>query len=308
MLVSPPRVSTKAPDLRVVPSGRALGAEIRGLDLARELAQDTRDALLRAWSDHLVLLFRDQDLSEDEFAAATQVFGELQPSTTRQRVGAGSEPDAVRPGRADVCVIHNLGPDGRPAATNSGAGSGELPWHSDNSYAETPPAGTALYACEVPPEGGNTCFGNQYLAYESLDERVRRAIEGRTAVHDLSRDGSGRLRPGFERPERPEDVPGPHHPIVRTHPRSGRKALFLGRRHAYPSQYVDGLPPDESERLLDLLWAHATDPAVVWCHAWRRGDLVVWDNRCTLHRRDPVAPDAPRVMRRAMIRETPAVG
>jgi taurine dioxygenase len=301
-------VATNATDrLRVIPTGSALGAEIRGVDLAQEVAPDTRDALVRAWADHLVLLFRDQDLSEERFAAAARLFGELQASTTREREGADEEPDELTAAEPEVCVLHNLGPDGRPTATNSGAGSAELPWHSDNSYADTPPAGSVLYACEVPPSGGNTYFSNQYAAYESLDDEIRQAIDGRTALQDFSRDGTGEIRPGLEAPTRPEDVPGPHHPIVRTHPLSGRKALYLGRRYEYPSQYIDGLPHPESERLLDLLWDHATDPAFVWCHRWRRGDLLLWDNRCTLHRRDPITPDAPRIMRRTMLRETHAV-
>jgi taurine dioxygenase len=293
--------------LRVIPTGRALGAEIRGVNLVEEVAPETRDALVQAWVDHLVLLFRDQDLTEDRFAAAARLFGELQASTTRERAGADEEPDELMAAEPEVCVLHNIGPDGRPTATNSGAGSAELPWHSDNSYAETPPAGSVLYACEVPPSGGNTYFSNQYAAYESLDDEVRRAIDGRNALQDFSRDGTGKIRPGLEPPTRPEDVPGPHHPIVRTHPLSGRKALYLGRRYDYPSQFIDGLPYPESERLLDLLWDRATDPAFVWCHQWRRGDLLIWDNRCTLHRRDPIPPDAPRIMRRTMLRETHAV-
>jgi alpha-ketoglutarate-dependent taurine dioxygenase len=301
-------VASNATDrLRVIPTGRALGAEIRGVNLAEEVAPETRDALVRAWIDHLVLLFRDQDLTEDQFVAAARIFGELQASTTRERPGAAAEPEAVKASQPEVCVLHNIGPDGRPTATNSGAGSSELPWHSDNSYAEAPPAGSALYACEVPPSGGNTYFSNQYLAFESLDVEVRHAIEGRTAVQDFSRDGTGELRPGVEPPNRPDEVPGSHHPIARTHPQSGRKSLYLGRRYAYPSQYIDGLPYEESERLLDFLWNRATDPAFVWCHAWRRGDLLLWDNRCTLHRRDPIPPNAPRIMRRTMIRETLAV-
>ena len=96
-------------------------------------------------------------------------------------------------------------------------------------------------------------------------------------------------------------MPGAHHPIVRTHPVSGKKALYLGRRFAYPSQYVDGMPDEESERLLDVLWDHATNPAFVWRHVWRRGDLLLWDNRCTLHRRDSIPPTAPRVMHRTLI-------
>jgi taurine dioxygenase len=287
--------------VRVVPTGCALGAEIRGIDLAEEVSPETRAALVEAWADHLVLLFRDQNLTEDGFLAAARVFGELQASVTSDRPGAAAESSIGKASSPEICVLHNLGPDGRPTATNSGAGSGELVWHSDNSYAESPPAGTMLYALQVPPEGGNTYFTNQYLAYDALDDDVRDAIEGRTAVQDYSRDGTGKIRPDVTPPTRPDQVPGAHHPVVRTHPLSGRKSLYLGRRYAYPSQYIDGVPDDESERLLDLLWDRATDPAFVWGHVWRRGDLLLWDNRCTMHRRDAIPTTAPRVMHRTLI-------
>jgi taurine dioxygenase len=287
--------------VRVIPTGAALGAEITGIDLGGEVPPDTREALIEAWVEHLVLLFRDQDLTADRFLAAARLFGDLQVSITRRRPGAAAEAVTGDAGAPEICVLHNLGPDGRPAASNSGAGSGALAWHSDNSYSETPPAGTMLYAREVPPSGGNTCFSNQYLAYEALDAAVRESLAGRTAVQDYSRDGAGRLRPDVSAPATREEVPGAHHPIVRTHPLSGRRALYLGRRFAQPSQYVDGMPHADSERLLDLLWERATDPAFVWCHAWQRGDVLLWDNRCTLHRRDAIPTTARRVMLRTLI-------
>lgn len=286
--------------LEVVPTGGPLGAEIRGIDLAEPVSAATRQVLVDAWTDHLVLLFRDQELSEAQFLAAAGIFGGSQLSVSRVRPGAEAEAHS-KASAPEICVLHNLGPDGQPVASNSGAGSSELVWHSDNSYAGAPPAGTLLYALAVPPSGGNTYFANQYLAYESLDGEVREAIEGRTAVQDFSRDGTGRLRPDIAPPKRPEDVPGAHHPLVKTHPLSGRRSLYLGRRYSYPSQSIDGLPEEESERLLDILWRHATDPAVVWCHEWRRGDLLLWDNRCTMHRRDTIPTTGPRVMHRTLI-------
>jgi taurine dioxygenase len=294
--------------LRVVPTGSALGAEVKGVDLSEPPGPETRAALTRAWTDHLVLLFRDQRLSEEQLLAAARVFGELHVSVTAEREGADAEAHTGRASTHEICVVHNLGADGRPAAENSGAGSGELVWHSDNSYADTPPAGSMLYAVEVPPEGGNTYFTNQCLAYETLDPAIRARIEGRRALQDTSRDGTGKLRPGVTPPARPEDVPGVLQPIVRTHPVSGRRSLFLGRRYEYPSQYIEGLPADESERLLDEIWAHATDARFVWCHAWRRGDVLLWDNRCTMHRRDSIPPTAPRIMHRTMIRGDAPVG
>ena len=151
-----------------------------------------------------------------------------------------------------------------------------------------------LYGRMLPPSGGNTCFSNQYMAYETLPEDVKQKIEGKTAVHDASRNSAGTLRPGVKLPTKPSEVPGPHHPLVCTHPESGRKALYLGRRRVYPSQYIDDMEEEESEALLDFLWEHASRDELVWAHVWRLGDVLLWDNRC--HHALPRAPrgHAPR--------------
>jgi taurine dioxygenase len=197
-----------------------------------------------------------------------------------------------------VSVLSNLDENGKPTKVNSGLGSLEVVWHSDNSYAEAPPAGSGLYALEVPIRSGNTSFANQYLALETLPPHLRRAIEGRRAKQDASRNSAGVLRPGLAVPTRPEDVPGPLHPLIIVHPVTGRKTLYLGRRRIYPSQFIEGLSEAESEALLDQLWAHATQEKFTWTHAWRAGDLLVWDNRCALHHREPVDETQRRVMLR----------
>jgi taurine dioxygenase len=288
--------------LEIVRVGAALGAEVCGVDLSRPLRKKTRQRLLHAWTEHLVLLFRDQRLSEQQQIAATRSLGEIHVSAAKTYYAHAGVREPFAASHPEISVVHNLGPDGKPAGATAGLGAGEVPWHSDNSYVEAPPAGSMLYAQTVPPEGGDTCFSNQYAACESLPAVIRDRIDGRTAVHDASRDGSGALRPGLTLPTTPAQVPGPHHPLVRTHPITGRKALFLGRRRAYPSQYIDGMPEEESEALLDLLWKHSCRPQFVWCHKWRRGDVLLWDNRCTMHRRAAFPASFARVMHRTMMR------
>ena len=135
---------------------------------------------------------------------------------------------------------------------------------------------------------------------------MRDAIKGRKSIQDASRNSADVLRPGVKLPTRPSEVPGPHHPLVRAHPETGKPALYLGRRRTYPSQYIVGLPEDESETLLDRLWAHATQDKFKWTHTWRVGDLLVWDNRCAMHYRDPVDATQRRVMYRTQFQgETP---
>ena len=137
-----------------------------------------------------------------------------------------------------------------------------------------------------------------YLAYDDMPEVFLAEIAGKTAVHDASRNSAGRLRPGFEDEQDPSKTPGPHHPLVRTHSETGRKALFLGRR---PYSYISGLSVEDSEDLLDRLWAHATQDKYAWCHQWDVGDLLLWDNRCAMHRRDPFDIKHRRVMHRTQI-------
>jgi len=288
--------------LKVIPTGKALGAEIQGIDFSREVPAETKEALIKAWTDHLVLLFREQTLTEEDHLSATRVFGEAQVGAAKTYVDAAGAKESWAASYPEITVVHNLDAEGNPVQENKNLGSGEVVWHSDNSYIEDPPAGSMLLSRVIPPEGGNTSFSNQYLAYETLPEQIRNQIESRTAVHDASRNSAGTLRPGVKLPTKPSEVPGPHHPLVRTHPVSGRKALFLGRRRDYPSQYIDGLEEIESEKLLDFLWNHACKDEFVWSNIWRLGDMLLWDNRCCMHYRDPHAGTHARVMHRTQIK------
>ena len=207
-----------------------------------------------------------------------------------------------------ISILSNLGPDGTPVMENTGLGSLEVVWHSDNSYIEKPPAGSTLYAREIPDDGtGKTSFNNQYLAYEELPEALRTAIEGKCSKQDASRNSAGVLRPGVKKPEGPEDVPGPMHPLVRVHPVTGRKALYLGRRRIWPSRFIEGFSAEQSEDLLNQLWAHATQEKYAWTHVWRVGDMLVWDNRSAMHYREPVNSQQRRVMWRSQFEGEPVV-
>src|SRR5581483_8419386 len=156
-------------------------------------------------------------------------------------------------------------------------------WHTDMSYLSQPPKASILYALETPSAGGDTYFCNMYRAYESLPEHLRCRITGLMVKHDATYNSGGYVRQGLEAVDDPVRSPGVYHPLICVHPETGRRALYLGRRR---NAYIGGLTLKESEILLDDLWAHAVREAFVWRHQWRPGDVVLWDNRATMHRRD----------------------
>jgi taurine dioxygenase len=287
-------------DLTVRPTGAALGADVEGLDLRMPLAADTVAAIKRAWSEHLVLRFRDQHLTDDDLMRFSRHFGELDwapIAAARIKVPGEDRYIEVAPeGRQYVMVISNVIEDGKPIGQ---LGAYEAIWHTDMSYTDEPPSASALYALEVPPAGGDTGFCNMYLAYETLPVALRRQVEDKRCRHDASRNSAGELRRGFVDAPDPTQTVGAEHPIVRTHPVTGRKALFLGRRR---NAYIVGLPLAESEAVLDALWAHCTAPEFAWYQQWRTGDLILWDNRCVMHRRDAFDPATRRVMHRTQIK------
>ena len=284
--------------VRVAPSGRALGADIVGVDLTRPLDPATLDAVQQAWTAHQVLRFRGQHgLTLDQLIAFSRNFGTLdaRPIASREM---GKAFDGDYP---EITVISNVVVDGKPIG---GLGADESVWHADMTYNPLPPKASALYAVEIPPEGGNTQFANMELAYDTLPEATRRRIEGLTCVHDASRNSTGQLRMGFEDITDPRRTVGAVHPVVRRHPVSGRRSLFLGRRRA---AYLTGLSLEDSEALLDELWAHAARPEFAWTQVWQLGDLVLWDNRCTMHRRDAFDPSTRRLLWRTQVTGEPVL-
>ena len=269
----------------VVPMPAMLGAEVRCGDL-RKLDDAGIAALRAAWLDNLVIVVRGQTLSDPELIAFGRRLGELDLAPLAK---TGNEKARAH---EEVIVVSNVMEDGKPIGVLRDA---EVVWHSDNSYRDVPLSFSALYALEIPPTGGNTGFANMYRALETLPADLRRRIEKLTIKHDMTYNSAGDLREGFKPVDDVRDAPGPSHPIVRTHAETGYNALYLGRR---PNAYIDGLTVDESERFLEALWAHATQPQFTWHHQWRVGDLLMWDNRCVMHYRAPFDGGARRVMHR----------
>lgn len=270
--------------------GEALGAEIGGLDLSKTIEPEAFARIRTAWLENLVIRIRGQKLTDPQLLAFSRNFGELDPP--------GPNP-LGRPFLADhpeMNVISNIKENDVPIG---GLGDGEAIWHADMTYIERPPMAAILYALEIPPAGGDTYWANMYAAHETLPADLERRIEGREAIHDATYNSAGARRKGYQEVSDPRAAPGARHPLVRTHPETGRKSLFLGRRR---NSYVVGLELEESEELLDALWAHATQPRFTFRQEWRVGDVLVWDNRCTLHRRDAFDPRARRLLHRTQVR------
>jgi taurine dioxygenase len=273
----------------VLPTGKALGAEIQGVDLR---IVDTEDfaSIYRAWLDHLVLLFRGQNLTDEDLVAFSEKFGDLDWAPVQESGRRFVE------GHPEIYVVSNVMENGEPIGS---LGAGEASWHTDMSYLQDPPKASILYALEVPPSGGNTYFNNMYRAYEFLPDAVKKRIEGKMLKHDATYNSGGYVRQGIAAIDDPITSPGTFHPLVCTHPETKRRVLYLGRRR---NAYINGLSLAESESLLDELWSQANCEEFEWHNEWRVGDLVLWDNRCTMHRRDPFDATSRRVMHRTQIK------
>ncbi len=282
-------------DLWIQSTGAALGADVHGVDLSKPVSDAVFDRILEAWNEHLVLRFSGQKINDGTLMKFSARFGQLDRAPIAA-VGFDRADSAIdKEAEEWVAVISNVQNNGKPVG---GLGSYELVWHTDMSYNPLPPRASLLYALEVPPDGGNTGFLNMYLAYETLPAELGRAIEGKTCIHDSSHNSAGELRKGFQTTYDVRQTPGAVHPLVRLHPVTKRKALFLGRR---PGAYIHGLSIEDSEALLDALWAHATQERFTWYQKWRVGDLVMWDNRCVMHRRDAFDESLRRLMHRTQI-------
>jgi taurine dioxygenase len=267
-----------------------VGAEISGVDL-RRLSDSDFAAIERAWTDHSMILLRGQTLSDDDLLAFSRRFGELDPPPNQER-GRISPP-----GYPDIYVVSNVvDAKGDPIGA---LGAGEAVWHTDMSYLDTPPDASMLYSLEIPPSGGNTWFCGMQAACDALAAELLGKIEGRRIKHDGTYNSGGYLRKGVTPTDDPMAAPGAWHPAILRHPAHGRPTLYLGRRR---NSHVEGYSRAESDALLEALWAHATQPRFVYEHVWKLGDLVMWDNRSTMHRRDPFDGEARRIMHRTQIK------
>lgn len=273
-------------DVRPLPGG--LGAEIVGLDLAQPLGDDDFARVHRAHLDHHVVVFRDQRITPQQHIDFSRRFGKLMIHVLHQY---------HLPGHPEVLIVSNIIEQGRPV----GLGDAGKYWHSDISYKPLPSLGSLLHAQELPAEGGDTLFADMHKAYETLPLHLRRAIDGRRAVHSyLAKYGQmqkdGNWRPTLS-PEQLAQVQEVVHPVVRTHPETGRKALFVSEGF---TTRIEGLPEDESRQILDELFAHSVRPEHTYRHVWRDHDLVFWDNRSLIH----LATGCPPHLRRKLYRTT----
>jgi taurine dioxygenase len=276
--------------LDVRPLTPSLGAEVAGVDL-RCVDAETAAALRVAWLQWLVLVFRDQQLDLDALVHFTETIGPADFAPPQ-------EADVRSPlGHPEIMIVSNVIENG--VAIGS-LGSGEAPWHTDMCYTDVPPIGTLLYALEVPPEGGDTTFVDMYAALDALPDVTRRRLTALRMKHDRTYTAVGTLRLGEREMADVRLTAGAVHPIVRTHRETGRAALYLGRRLG---AWICGLDVNESEALLDTVWNVALSRAQTYRHVWRGSDAVLWDNRCTMHRREAFASDARRVMLRTQVRD-----
>jgi taurine dioxygenase len=274
----------------IAPLTPAVGAEIGNVGLAR-LSEMEFAAIEQAWHRYSVLLVRGQKLSDDDLLAFSRRFGELDPPPNQER-GRQSPP-----GYPDVYVVSNVVDEkGQPIGA---LGAGEAVWHTDMSYLDLPPDASMLYALEIPPSGGNTYFCGMQAVWKALPTPLKAKIGSRRIKHDGTFNSGGYVRQGVTPTDDPHKAPGAWHPAVCVHPVTGEPALYLGRRR---NSYVEGLSQAQSEALLDELWEFAASPQFVYAHQWRVGDLVLWDNRSTMHRRDPFDNAARRVMHRTQIK------
>ena len=280
--------------VEIIPTGARLGAEVRGIDAGAPVAPDDQQRLRAALAQHCVLLFRGQTLSVDAQIRFAQAFGPL-GAIADTLLGLGKR--SYQPGEIPECVsvISNIQVEGKKIGS---LGDGECFWHTDSCFSETPPSASLLYSVEIPPDGGNTAFLDMADALETLPRALRARIEGKSIRHSQVYDSTGAKRSAFAEVADITKGPGPVHPIIRTIPESGRQCLYLGRRL---SSYVVGLPVEESESLLDALWAHTVQDRRIWSHRWRLGDLLVWDNRVTMHHRDPFDPNARRRLHKVQV-------
>jgi len=266
-----------------------LGTEITDLDL-KTVTADEASRITHLFDEHAAVLFRGQDLEPGDLIRFSRFFGTLDPAPVNEKGRT------VVDGYPELYVVSNIKDgDGRELGS---LGAGEAAWHTDMSYIERPPRASLLYAVEIPDFGGDTWLAGMGAALDDMPAALRNRIEGRRIKPDGTYNSGGYLRQGMEADDDPMTCPGTYHPAICRHPGSGRDVLYLGRRR---NAYVEGLALADSETLLDDLWAHATDARFTYRHRWRVGDVLMWDNRATLHRRDAFDPAARRYMLRTQI-------
>lgn len=266
----------------------ALGAEIVGIDIRKGLTEDQKRLIVELWHDHLLLLLRDQDISIEEQRTFASIFGPISIRSPK----SGTAPEAAEYGN-DVMLVTNIRQDGKPIGSLP---DGEMMFHSDTPYFERPCKATLLYAMEIPSHGGNTLFANSYTAAATLPIEIKRRLAGLKAMHAYERGTTIKVKSRYDR----DSFPHYAHPIFRRHPETGKSSLFVSE---LMTEEIIGLAPEESDEILQFLFAHQRKSEFVYEHVWRPGDLVIWDNRCTIHARTDFPANERRMLRRLTVQD-----
>jgi taurine dioxygenase len=272
--------------IEAIPLSKHIGAEIRGVDLSKPVDEGLKKQLYALWLKHLVLLFRDQKLTPEQLVEASSNFGKVAKLVR--------PPEFRPPGYArlpdKIMLISNIRENGVPIGALP---DGEMWFHHDMLHVEMPHKGTCLYSVEVPSKGGNTLFANCYTAYETMPRKLRDKLEGRKASHSYNlgelKRGDGKGVPHMKRAA---------HPVFRTHEETGRKAVYINR---LMTAEIEGMPDAEAAPLLKAAFDHSENPEWVYEHVWRPGDLILWDNRCSMHARTDFSEGERRLMLRTTI-------
>jgi len=266
------------------------GAQVHGVDLAAITPAQFHE-VYAIWQKQHVIVLRDQQLTNAQFERFSAMLGELDPPPN-QGAGRKSVPDYP-----NLYVVSNRkGPQGEPLGA---LGDGEAQWHTDMSYLQRPPFASMLWSLELPSTGGDTCFASMPAALRSMPTVLREHIERLGIKHDGTYDSGGNLRKGMTPNDDPEKSVGTVHPIVIAQPETGEQTLYLGRRR---NAWIPGMKVEDSDRLLDEIWRYATAEAVMLRHSWRLGDVVLWNNFTTMHRRDAFPSDQVRTLHRSQIK------
>ena len=283
-------------DIKVTPLSPACGAEIGGVDLSRDLSDETIAAIKAAWAKHLVLVFRDQEITQEQQLRFASHFGQLgERKTSQAREELRTRASGVLQTDSRVLLVSNKKVDGKAVGA---FGDGEMWFHIDSGYSARPYKYTFLFGVELPSQGGNTRFANMYKAYEAVPPALKAKLAGKKALHIHEYKRS-------EKVQVPDDLSKSmhyFHPVFITHPETGRKTLFVDR---LMTARIEGVSPEESEAILEQLYDIGERPEFIFEHVWRLGDVVMWDNRCTIHARTWFPPEENRLLRRCTVEGEP---